>query len=65
MPITSCGTTCPGEMMRSYVSSMIRRLTSTATGSFQSPSVISATTSAGTSPSFTTSVRHPWTIIFP
>ena len=36
-----------------------------ATGSFQSPSVISATTSAGTSPSFTTSVRHPWTIIFP
>ena len=64
MPITSCGTTCPGEMMRSYVSSMIRRFTSTLTGSVHSPSDISATASAGTSPSFTTSVRQLWTIIF-
>ena len=63
MPMTSCGTTCPGEMMRSYFSSMMRLLTSTETGSVQSPSEISFTASAGTSPSFTTSVRQPCTII--
>ena len=38
-------------------------MSSTASGFFQSPSEISETTSAGMSPSFTTSVRHLWTII--
>ena len=63
MPITSCGTTWPGDTIRSYFSSMRRRFTSTSTGSFHSPPEIFSISAAGTSPSFTTSVRQLCTIM--
>ena len=64
MPITSCGTTCPGEITRSYFGSITSLFTSTGRDSFHSSPEISSTASAGMSPSFTTSVRQLCTIIF-
>ena len=65
MPITSCGTTCPGETTRSYFGSITSLFTSTASGVYQRPPDISSTASRGTSPILTTSVRQWCTIIFP